>query len=110
MKWITILGVLAIVVVVIAVIIGLGSAADESQEAADRVDPEAFAEIEPGDSRREVRQALGEPESDQESEVAGIEELDVESTRFDCWYWGVLTESPYQVCFENGSVVTKSRY
>lgn len=104
-KWfvITIVAIVAIVIVVAAV--GLGKAGSDSQKASKNVSAH-ISEIHLGMTKDEVVGILGTPEDSQhfESAFAGT------TSTNDCIYYGSLSETSYQFCFDNGSLTSKNTY
>lgn len=102
-KWLLILGALLIVAIVVAVIVSLGTAADESEQSSAEVSQQEFQRVRAGMSKPEVRALLGaDPESTDETSVEGF--------TLECWYYGILASGgTYQFCFDNGRLSSKSR-
>lgn len=62
---------------------------------------EGFPKIQTGMSLHQVQELMGEPRDTQHNVVnAGFGDVTT-----DCWYWNDLR---YQICFENGRVMSKA--
>lgn len=102
-KWALILGALVIVVIIIAAVIGLGSAASDSDKSSAQVSRAKFAAVKTGMAKPAVRTLLGKPERTDETQVNDLS--------MECWYYGILSaDGSYQFCFDNGKLASKSRY
>jgi outer membrane protein assembly factor BamE (lipoprotein component of BamABCDE complex) len=102
MKWILIVGGALIVILILFAIVVVIDEVDKSEESAAQVEPAEFRALSEGDSRGEVREALGEPEETGPKTVQGIGNL-------QCWYYGVLADKTYEVCFQQGAMAFKLR-
>jgi hypothetical protein len=103
LKWLLILSGLFVVAVVIAVIVGLGSAGEKSDRSSAQVDPKAFAALKIGTPASVVRARFGKPERTNVTEVQGFKQT--------CWYYGILSsKGSYQLCFEHSKLTAKNRY
>lgn len=75
---------------------------EKSEKSSAQVTPEKIKQVKIGDTRREVRKLLGKPEDTQRQES----EFGVS----DCWYYGVLAEKSWQLCFDDGKLTSKNRW
>ena len=92
-KWVLIVGGGLIALLVIAVVLVVIDEVEKSEESAAQVDPAEFRSLQGGESKAEVRAALGKPEETSPKAVDGFGQL-------RCWYYGVLADRTYEVCFK----------
>jgi outer membrane protein assembly factor BamE (lipoprotein component of BamABCDE complex) len=92
-KWVLIVGGALIVVLIIVAVLVVLDEVEKSEEKAAQVDPAKFRSLQGGESRAEVRAALGEPEDTSPKAIEGFGQL-------RCWYYGLLAERTYEVCFK----------
>ena len=92
-KWVLIVGGAVIAVLIIVAVLVVLEAVEESEQSAAQVDPAKFRSLRGGESKAEVRAALGEPEDRSPKAVEGFGSL-------RCWYYGLLADKTYEVCFQ----------
>jgi hypothetical protein len=100
-KWAALLGVLLVVVIVIVAVVALGSEADKRQQSAAQLTPAKLEQVELGIRKGELRELLGAPERADRTQLERVEQ--------ECWYDGVLAETTWQFCFENGRLASRNR-
>ena len=98
-------GVLVVIVIVVVAAIGLGKSASDSQKKSDAVTAN-IGMISMGMTKDQVISILGTPEDQQhfESQFAGTQSTS------DCIYYGSLSSTSYQFCFDNGKLTSKNTY
>jgi hypothetical protein len=80
---------------------------DASDKSSAQVDPNAFAIMPIGVSESYVRSSFGSPQSSDDTTVGGYGG----TLNSRCIYYGILSQNgSYQFCFDNGKLVSKSRY
>jgi hypothetical protein len=100
-KWAVIATVLVVVAGVVAVVVGLGKAADKSEKSSHRAALE-IAHIRRGMSAAHVRRLLGKPDDTETYREGGSREV--------CWYYGsLLSSKEYEFCFRHWRLYSKSR-
>lgn len=93
-KW-TILSLGALIIVmIVAMMISLGSAANKSDQSAKGAAAK-MSHVHTGQTEGRVRNILGKPESTQSDQAQGL-------GKTDYWYYGVLAQGGYQLVFDNG--------
>lgn len=98
-------GILIVVIVVVVAAIGLGKSATDSQKKSDAVTAK-IGQVSMGMSKDQVISILGTPEDQQhfESQFMGQQSTN------DCIYYGSLSSTSYQFCFDNGKLTSKNSY
>jgi outer membrane protein assembly factor BamE (lipoprotein component of BamABCDE complex) len=101
-KILTVLGCL----IIFAAFVGADSSGceeiDKSEKSSAQVTAKKVKEVKLGDSKKEVRAALGKPENTDRMESEGM--------TMECWYYGVLADRSWQFCFDDGKLSSKNRY
>lgn len=103
-KGLVAIGGLFIMVMIAAAFIGLGSAASHDQKTSDRVAAN-WAGVYVGESKADVRAALGKPDDVTTSTSSNFEGG---TTRYDSWTYGTLASTSYSVDFIDGTVESKT--
>jgi outer membrane protein assembly factor BamE (lipoprotein component of BamABCDE complex) len=101
-RWILIVGGALIVIAILVLALAVLDEVDKSEKRAAQVAPAKFRALEEGDDRATVLEAIGEPEETGPKTVPGFGNL-------RCWYYGVLAEKTYEVCFQGGGLAFKLR-
>lgn len=92
---------------------GVNEADKEQQEKG--ITMSEFRAVDLGSSRADVRRSLGEPESAQQFESAGIEGIEDTASKSSCIYYpqkgkGILEGKSFQLCFTDGKLDAKNVY